>query len=259
MTPLHVVLEHKRHEGRDDDTLAALDFRLKAGEFVAIVGPSGAGKTTLLKIIAGLDRRYRGRIELAADARIGFVFQEPRLLPWLNVGDNLRLVKADLNEQTLNDALRRVGLDGHARTLPLRLSGGMQRRVALLRAFLIRPELLLLDEPFISLDAPTAESLHELLLDLRRDIHPTTLLVTHDLREALALADRILFVSRSPARVILDHPVTLPAPRRRDDSTVATAQAALLAEHPELLIGLRGSPPGGGDNPNSSRPLPEPA
>lgn len=242
MIPLKVQLRHKRYEGRAADTLAALDFELAPGEFSAIVGPSGAGKTTLLKIIAGLDPDYDGSIGLAAEASIGFVFQEPRLLPWLSVGDNLRLVQPALDARSLDEALARVGLAGHAGTFPQRLSGGMQRRVSLLRAFLVRPQLLLLDEPFISLDAPTAESLYALLLELRRDIQPTTLLVTHDLREALALADRIIFVSRSPAQVILDHRVELPRPRRRDDAGVAAAQAALLAEHPELLAGLTGSP-----------------
>ncbi|GAC1624117.1 MAG: ABC transporter ATP-binding protein [Nevskia sp.] len=242
MIPLVVKLEHKRYEGRDADTLAALDFELAPGEFAAIVGPSGAGKTTLLKIIAGLDPNYDGRVLRDTRARLGFVFQEPRLLPWLSVEANLRLVQPALDEATLHAALARVGLAGSAKAYPLRLSGGMQRRVALLRAFLIQPELLLLDEPFISLDAPTAESLYALLLELRRDIQPTTLLVTHDLREALALADRILFVSKSPAQVILDHPVNLPRPRRRDDACVAEAQAALLEQHPELLTGLSNSP-----------------
>ena len=242
MIPLEVKLEHKRYEGRERDTLAALDFRLAPGEFTAIVGPSGAGKTTLLKIIAGLDRHYEGRVGLAASARIGFVFQEPRLLPWLSVEANLRLVKPDLDDKTLRAALARVGLADSANAYPLRLSGGMQRRVALLRAFLIEPELLLLDEPFISLDAPTAESLYQLLLDLRRDIRPTTLLVTHDLREALTLADRVLFVSRSPAQVILDYPVRVPRPCRRDDDCVTAAQSALLRQHPELLTGLSSSP-----------------
>lgn len=238
MIPLEVRLQHKRHAGRAADTLGSLEFTLRAGEFAAIVGPSGAGKTTLLKIIAGLDAAFAGQVKIAANARIGFVFQEPRLMPWLTVADNLRLVLPALDSATLEAGLARVGLAGQGGSYPQRLSGGMQRRVALLRAFLVRPELLLLDEPFISLDAPTAASLHALLQDLRADIHPTTLLVTHDLREALALADRVLFVSASPARVILDHAVRLPSPRRRDDVRVAEAEAELLAEHPALLAGL---------------------
>jgi ABC-type nitrate/sulfonate/bicarbonate transport system ATPase subunit len=239
---LKVALTQKRYAGAGADVLTGLQFELETGDFVAIVGPSGAGKTTLLKIIAGLDARYEGQVELTPGCRIGFVFQEPRLLPWLTVADNLRLVKPDLDETALREALHRVGLAANADSFPLRLSGGMQRRVSLLRAFLIKPELLLLDEPFISLDAPTAESLYQLLLELRRDVHPTTLLVTHELREALALADRILFVSRSPARVILDYRVTLPRPRRRDDALVMQAHADLLNQHPELLAGLRTAP-----------------
>lgn len=242
MTALTVNIQCKRHPGAAGDTIGPLRFALRSGEFVAIVGPSGAGKTSLLKIIAGLDQDFVGTVS-RGDGKLGFVFQEPRLLPWLSVADNLRLVMPDLDAGTLDAALARVGLAGTAQQFPLRLSGGMQRRVALLRAFLVKPALLLLDEPFISLDVPTAESLYALLADLRRDVMPTTVLVTHDLREALALADRVLFVSRSPARIILDHAVILPKPRRRDDQAVEQMHRALMAQHPELLGGLQSTRP----------------
>lgn len=243
MTALDVDVAHKRYGANSADAITGMTFKLVPGEFAAVVGPSGAGKTTLLKMIAGLDGAFEGSIGYTPGARIGYVFQEPRLLPWLTVEGNLRLVKPDLDAATLRDGLARVGLAGQERVFPLRLSGGMQRRVALLRAFLIQPELLLLDEPFVSLDAPTAESLYALLQELRHGIHPTTLLVTHDLREALTLADRVLFVSRSPARVILDHRVDLPATRCHDDPEVAAAQAALLCRYPELLSGLSAAEP----------------
>jgi len=224
--------------GAAADTLAELKFTAESGDFVAIVGPSGAGKTTLLKIIAGLDPAFVGTVSAGRNTRVGFVFQEPRLLPWLNVADNLRLVQPELSDAVIEAGLAKVGLSGTGSQFPLRLSGGMQRRVALLRAFLIKPELLLLDEPFISLDAPTADSLYDVLAALRADVMPTTLLVTHDLREALALADRVLFVSKSPARLILDHRVDLPRPRRRDDDAVSQAHHELMSQHPELLGGL---------------------
>lgn len=236
---LVVDIRRKRYPGKAKDTIGRLAFTAESGEFVAIVGPSGAGKTTMLKIIAGLDRDYEGGLDGAGDdARLGFVFQEPRLLPWLNVADNLRLVSPALSDAEIEAGLSKVGLTDAAAEFPLRLSGGMQRRVALLRAFLVRPELLLLDEPFISLDAPTAESLYQVLAELRRDLLPTTLLVTHDLREALALADRVLFVSHSPAQLILDYPIRLSKPRRRDDDAVSQMHHALIAQYPELLGGL---------------------
>ncbi len=236
---LVVDIQRKRHPGKSRDTIGPLAFTAESGEFVAIVGPSGAGKTTMLKIIAGLDDSYEGALSGAGGAaRLGFVFQEPRLLPWLNVADNLRLVSPELSDGEIDAGLAKVGLAGTAAQFPLRLSGGQQRRVALLRAFLVRPELLLLDEPFISLDVPTAESLYQVLAQLRREVLPTTLLVTHDLREALALADRVLFVSRSPAQLILDYRVSLPEPRRRDDEQVSAAHQALMSQYPELLGGL---------------------
>lgn len=247
MTALSVAIRAKRHAGAVTDTLGALQFSAESGDFVAIVGPSGAGKTTLLKVIAGLDPAFDGSVSVGRSARLGYVFQEPRLLPWLNVADNLRLVQPDLSDAVIDAGLAKVGLPGTALQLPLRLSGGMQRRVALLRAFLIQPELLLLDEPFISLDAPTADSLYDVLAALRADVMPTTLLVTHDLREALALADRVLFVSKRPARLILDHRVELPRPRRRDDDAVAHAHHDLLSQHPELLGGLAAA----GSNPEA--------
>lgn len=249
MSELRVDIRAKRHAGAAVDTLGELRFAAQSGDFIAIVGPSGAGKTTLLKIIAGLDPAFDGSVSAGRGSRVGFVFQEPRLLPWLNVADNLRLVQPDLSDAAIDDGLARVGLTGTARQFPLRLSGGMQRRVALLRAFLIQPELLLLDEPFISLDAPTADSLYDVLAALRADVMPTTLLVTHDLREALALADRVLFVSRSPARLILDHTVPLSGRRRRDDAAVSETHHQLMSQHPELLGGLAAA----GSNPEAVR------
>jgi len=174
---------------------ALRDFRLQAqpGEFVAIVGPSGAGKSTLLKIISGLDSAYAGQVQLPAQSQVGFMFQEPRLMPWLTVEQNLMLVNKTLTGARLTEALNRVGLKDCATLYPGQLSGGMQRRVALVRAFSVSPQLLLMDEPFQSLDAPNAEQLRAYLLELWQATRPTVLFVTHNLSEALSLADRVVF------------------------------------------------------------------
>jgi NitT/TauT family transport system ATP-binding protein len=214
-----------------------LAFSAQPGEFVAIVGPSGAGKSTLLKIISGLDTAYEGKLQLAARARIGFMFQEPRLMPWLTVAQNLALVDKSACGARLTEALQQVGLGACADLFPNQLSGGMQRRVALLRAFLIAPQLLLMDEPFQSLDLPTADQLRAQLLTLWQATKPTVLFVTHNLAEALSLADRVLFLSAGPSRVALDFSVDLPRPRGLDSATVQRLAAQLLLDHPDLLKG----------------------
>jgi NitT/TauT family transport system ATP-binding protein len=233
-----------------------LAFSARAGEFVAIVGPSGAGKTTLLTLIAGLDRDMDGDISIAAGpaplrrARIGFVFQEPRLMPWLTARQNIELVlkpwaagrDAAADRARLGVLLDLVGLQGFDAMFPGQLSVGMNRRIALLRAFIIEPDLLLMDEPFQSLDAPTAAQLRSLLVDLWRRTAPTVLFVTHDLPEALSLADRILFLSARPATVILDYAVPPHRLRPPDSAAVQRLQQQLLCRYPRLLEGsLAGS------------------
>ncbi|WP_025916076.1 ABC transporter ATP-binding protein [Herminiimonas sp. CN] len=229
-----------------------LQFSAQRGEFIAIVGPSGAGKTTLLNLIAGLDRNLDGSIALrsgAAPARptIGFMFQEPRLMPWLTVQQNLELVlapQARLQQVVqLQDMLGLVGLPGCGALFPGQLSGGMQRRVALLRAFIVEPEVLLMDEPFQSLDAPTADQLRTLLQELWQRTRPSVLFVTHSLREALSLADRVLFLSARPSRIILDLPVDLSRPRTIEDAAVQKLHASLLERYPQLLEGQLAPPP----------------
>lgn len=224
-----------------------LAFAAQPGEFVAIVGPSGAGKTTLLNLVAGLDREFDGRIGLCtaappqASPKIGFMFQEPRLMPWLTVQQNLELVLAPPARThqvaKLQDLLALVGLPECGALFPGQLSGGMQRRVALLRAFIVEPDVLLMDEPFQSLDAPTAGQLRALLQDLWQRTRPSVLFVTHSLREALSLADRVLFLSARPSRIILDFPVGLPRPRAIEDAAVQKLHASLLDRYPQLLEG----------------------
>jgi len=217
--------------------LRGLELQAAAGEFVAIVGPSGAGKSSLLKIIAGLDRAFDGSVQGPSAERIGFMFQEPRLMPWLTVAQNLQLVQPALRGDALQAALQQVGLEGCAGLYPGQLSGGMQRRVALVRAFSVAPTLLLMDEPFQSLDAPNAEQLRAHLMGLWQASRPTVLFVTHNLSEALALADRVLFLTAGPARVALEVPVQLARPRAQHAPAVQELRHALLTRHPELLKG----------------------
>jgi ABC-type nitrate/sulfonate/bicarbonate transport system ATPase subunit len=228
-----------------------LAFSTHPGEFVAIVGPSGAGKTTLLNLIAGIDRDLDGEIAIDVGTapqqrpKTGFMFQEPRLMPWLTVQQNIELVlrpyakgrNAKDDNERLTYLLNLVGLEGFGPMFPGQLSGGMNRRVALLRAFIIEPDLLLMDEPFQSLDLPTANQLRSLLVDLWQRIAPTVLFVTHDLQEALSLADRILFLSARPARIILDCPVPLSRPRTLDNPFVQQMHRHLLCRYPHLLEG----------------------
>jgi NitT/TauT family transport system ATP-binding protein len=222
--------------------LEDVELAARPGELVAIVGPSGAGKSTLLNILSGLDRAFDGRLEweVGTTGRIGYVFQEPRLMPWMSLRRNIELVLEDPAEarDRVDHLLHRVGLADRADAYPGQLSGGMQRRVALARGMAVQPDLLLLDEPFASLDEPTAESLRGLLLDLWREQRNALVLVTHNLREALALADRVLFLSRGPARVVLNETL---APSRFDTEVVRDAaglERDLLQRHPEILSGI---------------------
>jgi NitT/TauT family transport system ATP-binding protein len=236
MNTLTVTIASKRYpNGRV--AIQNLSFTARPGEFVAIVGPSGAGKTTLLKIISGLDTAYEGQVQLASQARVGFMFQEPRLMPWLTVAQNLALVDQSASGARLEEALNSVGLKDCAGLYPKQMSGGMQRRVALLRAFLVAPQLLLMDEPFQSLDQPTADQLRAQLLTLWQGSRPTVLFVTHSLNEALSLADRVLFLTPGPSRIALDFAIEVARPRGLDSPAVQQLAQQLLADYPDLLKG----------------------
>ena len=192
--------------------LANLNLDIGSGQVVSLVGASGCGKSTLLRIVAGLEREYRGEVRLAGrnvdgvSREIGFIFQEPRLLPWLTVAQN---VAFDIGRHSGVDPraaelIKRVGLDGFAQTLPKSLSGGMAQRTAIARGLFSKPQLLLLDEPFSAVDAFTRMKLQDLLLDIARENGTTLLLVTHDIDEAIYLSDRVVILDSRPGTVAAD-------------------------------------------------------
>jgi sulfonate transport system ATP-binding protein len=195
--------------GETRDILHDIDFSLKRGEICALLGPSGCGKSTLLRIVSGLDADFEGRIVLPVAHKIGMVFQEPRLLPWRSVVQNLRLVGVS-SEEDLAEIVAALHLAKHLEHFPGELSLGLARRVAIARAFAVKPDLLLLDEPFVSLDATLAARLREELLALVVKRKATTLLVTHDVEEATAIADRIIVLSPAPGHLIADMPIEAP-------------------------------------------------
>jgi NitT/TauT family transport system ATP-binding protein len=193
---------HRAASGARLHVLGEISLALMQGEVAALVGPSGCGKTTLLRIIVGLDSDFEGRVRLPAHCKLGVVFQEPRLLPWRTVDENVRLVAPSISETELSELFATLELSEHRRHHPGELSLGLARRVALARAFAVKPDLLVLDEPFVSLDAKLATRLRAELVELVSDRPVTTLLVTHSIEEAIGLADRIIFLSSSPARVL---------------------------------------------------------
>lgn len=203
--------------------LQDLDIAIEPRSFVVLTGPSGCGKSTLLNIVAGLDREFEGSIELgSAVRRTAFIFQTPRLLPWRTVHENIVLSLPDGDPRVGNIAglVERVGLTEALNAYPERLSLGMQRRVALVRGFVQEPDLLLMDEPFVSLDDPTAQELRQLLIDLWLRVRATVLFVTHDRQEAVTLATRILRLGRGSATLVQDAEIRLTRTERQDGEAV---------------------------------------
>lgn len=217
---LEVAIRSKTYRTASGEDLAVLrdvDFTVRPAEFVCITGPSGAGKTTLLRLILGIDADFQGSIR-SPDGRIAAVFQEPRLLSWRTVEDNLRLaLPHDLAGTQLSPLLELLGLGGTEKLYPDELSLGMARRVALARAFAVQPALLILDEPFVSLDDTTATRLRHVLIDIWSARPATVLMVTHNLREALELADRIFVLSPRPGTILADHRLDTPRQDRTQE------------------------------------------
>jgi NitT/TauT family transport system ATP-binding protein len=217
-----------RRNGDFLPVLQNLELRLASREIVALVGPSGCGKTTLLRIIGGLDTEFSGDVRWPGGSwpRIGTVFQQPRLLPWRTVRQNLLLTQPHPDPALADDLLGALELTPFRDTFPPTLSLGMARRVAIARAFAIRPEVVLMDEPFVSLDPAMAERSRALLLEAWRARPTAALIVTHDLAEAAALADRIVLLGPRPTGVVREFVV--PEDRRRQGIETGRRIATLV-------------------------------
>ncbi|MEM0912667.1 MAG: ATP-binding cassette domain-containing protein [Pseudomonadota bacterium] len=210
------------------------EFSVSSGDLVAFIGPSGCGKTTMLNTVAGL--LSFDHIQTRQVDNLSYIFQEPRLIPWLTVSQNLTLINPDLTPERCEELLNQVELNNCADAFPNQLSGGMQKRVSIARAFARLPSLVLLDEPFSSLDKPTAKALHALLLSLLNQYQTAAVLVTHDLSEAIALADEIVFLSTQPMNIIRRYAVPL-CKFERTPEFIQSVLEDLQTESPELLKG----------------------
>jgi NitT/TauT family transport system ATP-binding protein len=246
ISPSAIALKNvaRRFITPDGSVLSALedfDLTIAPGEFCAVVGPTGCGKSTTLGLIAGLARPQAGSVTLfdapvnGVDRRVGFVFQQDAVFPWRNVLGNVmagplfRGVPKAKAEETARDWINRVGLTGFEDHHPHQLSGGMRKRVALAQTFINNPQVLLMDEPFSALDVQTRELMQEELLQLWAQAKSAVLFVTHDLDEAILLADRVAVLTTRPARVKSVHTIDLPRPRdvatlRYDERFIAIAR-----------------------------------
>jgi NitT/TauT family transport system ATP-binding protein len=235
--------------GHGPGALLALDrisLTVRAGEFVCLVGASGCGKSTLLSLVAGLDRPSGGNVRVTGGGTPGLMFQDPALFSWLNVAANvelpLRLRRVPRGQRHSRGAelLDTVHLGDFARKRPHELSGGMRQRVALARTLALDTPVLLMDEPFGALDAMTRDLLHDELQRIWTERELTVIFVTHNVREAVRLADRVVLLSSRPGRVVYEQPVDLPRPRRID-SPAAAALAAGITDRLRAEVARHGN------------------
>ncbi|MGB5867823.1 MAG: ATP-binding cassette domain-containing protein [Arcobacteraceae bacterium] len=230
-------IDIQKKDFKEKNILNSIQIDVKQSELISIIGPSGCGKTTILKLISSLDENYEGKITYKGEKNIdnlGFIFQDPRLLPWLTVKENIMLVSNNKDEQKVESLLEEVGLENYSDAYINTLSGGMKRRVSIVRAFVNNPEVLLLDEPFISLDHPTAQVLRKLFFKFYKEYSPIALFVTHDIHEALAVSNRILFLSKSPTNIIFEYK-NIPS---FDDKIILEKKEKILLEYPNILSGI---------------------
>jgi NitT/TauT family transport system ATP-binding protein len=234
-----IRIEEKTYVGADGTLVPAIrDFVLdvEPESMTVLMGPSGCGKTTLLRIVAGLDDRYSGDVGISPNTRIGLVFQEPRLLPWRTVQQNIELVAAPgFGSRDLEWLAQAVGIADMLPRYPQELSLGLARRVALARAFATKPNLLLLDEPFVSLDERTADRLRKLLLEVWSERPTTAILVTHNAREAIMLADQLVLLAPRPTHVVAVETIAVPQ-AERNPQVVDAIHADLLQRHPANFV-----------------------
>jgi NitT/TauT family transport system ATP-binding protein len=213
--------------------LREVSLSVQREETIAVVGPSGCGKSTLLRMIAGVDQPTTGSIDRQADDGrfiVGYVFQDASLMRWRTVYDNIKLpleVVKKRNLANVDALIEMVGLKGFEKAYPSELSGGMQRRASIARAFVHEPLIILMDEPFTGLDELTKEALQSELGGIIRRLHATTMLVTHDIEEAVLLSDRIFVMSARPGAIMAEIPVSLPYPRERSDIAFFTVVNAV--------------------------------
>jgi sulfonate transport system ATP-binding protein len=235
--------------GHGPSALLALDqisLTIRAGEFVCLVGASGCGKSTLLSLVAGLDRPSGGSVRVTDGDTPGLMFQDPALFPWLTVAANVELplrlrgVSRSERQQRSAELLDTVHLGDFGRKRPHELSGGMRQRVALARTLALDTPVLLMDEPFGALDAMTRDLLHDELERIWTERELTVLFVTHNVREAVRLADRVVLLSSRPGRVVWEQPVDLPRPRRIDSPAAATL-AAEITDRLRLEVARHGN------------------
>jgi NitT/TauT family transport system ATP-binding protein len=244
---------------KGDEVVALQDISLaiQKDETVAIVGPSGCGKSTLLRLIAGVERPTHGKIERGTrDGRfiVGYVFQDSSLMRWRTVYDNIKLpleVTKKQNYEKIDQLIEMIGMKGFEKAYPIELSGGMQRRVSIARAFVHEPSIVLMDEPFTGVDELTKEALQHELGTMIRNLGATAMLVTHDIEEAVFLSNRIFVMSRRPGKIVEEVPVKLPAdrdPSTRSDLAFFDAakkvREKLLAMHAMSVDLEAGSPSG---------------
>ncbi len=233
---LRVAIAGKTYRPKGAEPVEAvrdLSFAIHEGEIVCLIGPSGAGKSTTLRILLGLDDDYTGEVSGAGGA--GIAFQEPRLLPWRSVEHNVRLGLPRKDRKRDLDALfERLGLTPWRGRFPNALSLGMQRRVSLARAMAAGPRVLVLDEPFVSLDDAAAAALRALVVDTVDAAGMSVLMVTHNVAEAIAVADRLLLVSRRPASLVATIPLDRPRPAR-DRAWAEATRAQLAVRYPEVI------------------------
>ena len=252
MSEISISLKEKSYFTQKNGYIRALkkiDIIIRSKQFISIVGPSGCGKTTLMNIIGGLIEADDQKILIDGKLKnegnsLGYIFQTSRLMPWLSVFENVKLVcKEDNNkiaEKRIKNILSSFGLSGFINSYPNAISGGMRRRVSIARAFINNPEVLLMDEPFVSLDQPAAEEMYKILIEYWKKKPTTVILITHSVKEALLLSDRILFMTKRPGQVLLDYNVkSSRKPLKIDNKMVESEYSQLLKNYPKILRGVK--------------------